>query len=195
MRIFGYGALLIPAAGLLAATSSPTAAAAPTLAAELGRCAAITAESARLACYDALSRQAAAAPAPGGGQAKAAATAAVAPAATAPAPLSVAVLPGTPAGAGSTEPADAIQNFGLSNAQRHAPPQGPDSIQAHVAQVMVDQLQRNYVVLDNGQTWASTDGELLLNAGELVTIGRGALGSFMLVSAKSRHSYHVRRVR
>jgi phospholipase A1 len=145
----------------------------------------IASASARLACYDALARRAG----------------------DAPAAMSVATPPATPAGpaatatatatatAGSTESADAIQNFGLSSAQRHAPPQGPESIQAHVAEFIVDQLQRNYVVLDNGQTWASTDGGMLLDAGELVTVSRGALGSFMLKSTTSRHSYHVRRVR
>ena len=111
--------------------------------------------------------------------------------------VSPAALPAASATAvgGPNEPADAIQNFGLSNAQRHAPQQGPVSIQAHVAQVIVDQLQRNYVVLDNGQTWACTEGAMLLDSGELVTISHGALGSFMLASAKSRHSYHVRRIR
>ena len=181
MRVPGYAVLLAAVASPLGLSSSPSTAAAPAVSAELARCMTIASASARLACYDALGRRAG----------------------DAPAAMSVAAPPATPAGpaaaaaatAGSTESADAIQNFGLSSAQRHAPPQGPESIQAHVAQFIVDQLQRNYVVLDNGQTWASTDGGMLLDAGELVTVSRGALGSFMLKSTTSRHSYHVRRVR
>jgi hypothetical protein len=183
VRVPGYAVLLAAVTSPLGLSSSPSTAAAPAVSAELARCMTIASASARLACYDALARRAG----------------------DAPAAMSVAAPPATPAGpaatatatatAGSTESADAIQNFGLSSAQRHAPPQGPESIQAHVAQFIVDQLQRNYVVLDNGQTWASTDGGMLLDAGELVTVSRGALGSFMLKSTTSRHSYHVRRVR
>jgi hypothetical protein len=181
VRVPGYAVLLAAVTSPLVLSSSPSTMAAPAVSAELARCMTIASASARLACYDALARRAG----------------------DAPAAMSVSAAPATPAGpaatatatAGSTESADAIQNFGLSSAQRHAPPQGPESIQAHVAQFIVDQLQRNYVVLDNGQTWASTDGGMLLDAGELVTVSRGALGSFMLKSTTSRHSYHVRRVR
>jgi hypothetical protein len=119
----------------------------------------------------------------------------VAPAAVpaiAPASVPTPALVPVPAAA---NPAEAVQNFGLSSAQLHSAPAGPSSIEAHVTQVTVDRALRSFVVLDNGQTWASTDGGLELNNGELVTIKRAALGSFMLVSTTSKHSYHVRRVR
>jgi hypothetical protein len=51
------------------------------------------------------------------------------------------------------------------------------------------------VVLEGGQTWVLT--ELLddprLGPGDLVTIKRGALGSFMMTTP-SKHQYHVRRI-
>lgn len=76
----------------------------------------------------------------------------------------------------------------------HTADQGPKAIEAHVVHVIVNQSQRGYLVLDNGQTWAILDGEMMLDAGDAVTISRAALRSFMLTSA-SHHSYHVRRLR
>ena len=98
-----------------------------------------------------------------------------------------------PAPAAPPDPAAATKSFGLSAAQLHTADQGPQSIEAHVAKVIVNQSQRGYLVLDNGQTWAILDGEMMLDSGDAVTISRGALGSFMLTSA-SHHSYHVRRL-
>jgi hypothetical protein len=85
------------------------------------------------------------------------------------------------ANAAAPAPATTDRKFGLP-------------VQAHVTQVIVNQNQRGYLVLDNGQTWAITDGELLVDAGEAVTVRQAALGSFILTS-ESKHSYHVRRVR
>ena len=135
----------------------------------LARCAAIAANEARLACYDALSGRTTTERAP-------AQSATAQPAAT----------PG--------DAASDIAKFGLSAAQLHIADQGPQSIQARIAEVYEDRNRRGYLVLDNGQAWALTEGEMLLNPGEPVTISRAALGSFMLTSA-SHHSYHVRRVR
>lgn len=156
----------------------------------LARCAAIAASEARLACYDALSGKTAAERAPA--QSATAQLAAAQPAASLPA----AAVPPVAAQPAAT-PGDAasdISKFGLSAAQLHMADQGPQSIQAHIAEVYEDRNRRGYLVLDNGQAWALTDGEMLLNPGEPVTISRAALGSFMLTSA-SHHSYHVRRVR
>ena len=136
----------------------------------LMRCAAIADADARLVCYDALAGQATRKNAP----------------APAPAPDRAVAAP--------TDPAAASRNFGLSAAQQHTVDQGPKAIQAHVTRVIVNQNRRSYLVLDNDQTWAITEGEMLLDSGEAVTISHGALGSFMLTSA-SNHSYQVRRIR
>jgi hypothetical protein len=185
MRVASEQALPAGVALMLAAASSGAATAPAALTTELSRCAAITSSEARLACYDALA----------GGKAGAAA------AATKPAPVAVpaataaaaAPAPAAP-NAAAVDPIAEPKNFGLSSAQLHAPPPGPQSIEAHVSEVVVDSLRRNYVVLDNGQTWASMDGELNLDKGEPVTIAHGALGSYVLKSAKSKLAYHVRRI-
>ena len=149
-----------------------------TIGAESGltRCAAIVEAGARLACYDALAGRATRDSSP----------------ASAPVPVPVPVP--DRASAAPPDPAVATANFGLSAVQQHTADQGPTAIEARITKVIVDQSQRGYLVLDNGQTWAITEGEMLLDAGEAVTIRRAALGSFMLTSA-SKRSYHVRRVR
>jgi hypothetical protein len=144
----------------------------------LTRCAAIVEAGARLACYDALAGRATRDNSP------------------APVPAAVPVPVPAPerASAAPPDPAVATGYFGLSAVQRHTADQGPMAIEARITRVIVDQSRRDYLVLDNGQTWAITQGEMLLDAGETVTIRRAALGSFMLTSA-SKRSYHVRRVR
>jgi hypothetical protein len=189
--------------------ASPAPAAAEPVGTALARCAAIAGAEARLACYDTLAAGRAAnldasPAAPTAAAPAAAAPVPAAPAAAAPAappaaapvapPVAAAAAP-APAPTAAADPVQAAQNFGLSSAQRHDAPAGPSSIEARVSQMTVDRALRSFVVLDNGQTWASTDGGLQLNTGERVTIKRAALGSFMLVSTTSKHSYHVRRVR
>ena len=184
----GRWRLALAAAGMLPGYL-PTANADMT-ATGLSRCAAIASAEARLACYDALAGRQAPAAAPLPAPSVSAAPAAM-PAAAPPAPPpAVSATSAPPADVAAT-----AQNFGFTSAQLHTEPAGPKSIQARVASVTVDQSMRNFVVLDNGQTWLSTDGELQLEGGELVTIRRAALGSFMLASTQSKHSYHVRRVR
>jgi hypothetical protein len=171
----------------------------------LARCAQISGAQERLACFDALaghsdqgSNHPAATPvAPVAPVASAptAAPAIQAPVAS-PAPRTVAktVAPVTAAPAAAAAAGDSDANFGLSSTQLHQAPQGPQSIQARVDHVYVQQASRSYVALDNGQTWASTDGGFQLYDGETVTIRRASLGSFMLVPTRSKGSYHVRRV-
>ena len=169
---------------------------------ELDHCVAIASSEARLACYDKLAGRSAdgtgtrAMPAPTPAASSAPAreippavgpSAVAATATTAPAP--------SIAAAAEPDPAVAAQNFGLSSAQLRSAPHGPQSIEARITQVGVDRGLRSYAVLDNGQTWLSTDGSMELDSGENVTIKRAALGSFMLVSTTSKHSYHVRRIR
>lgn len=154
----------------------PAIAADPSNGAGLTHCAGINAPTARLACYDALAGRT---PEPAR-TADAASAATLAPTTKEPAAASAA-----------NEPA----NFGLSQAQIHKTPEGPAAIQARVLRIGAGQSGgRSYVVLDNGQTWVFTDKDQdrRLRSGDLVTIRRAALGSFMLTAA-SKRSYHVRR--
>lgn len=169
---------------LVLVTGLPLSIAASSAESGLEHCAAIAEAGARLACYDSLAgrttRDTSPAPAPALAAAPASAPA------PAPAPERASAAP--------PDPAVATRNFGLSAVQQHTADLGPTAIEARITRVIMDQSRRGYLVLDNGQTWAITDGEMLLDAGEAVTIRRAALGSFMLTSA-SKRSYHVRRVR
>ena len=162
--------------------------------ADLARCAAIEAPDARLACYDVLTG-------PGAGRATPAAPATSVPAAAAPpkpAAPAVSATPAAPAPAApsavSSAPAGDAREFGLSQAQLHPSPVGPAAIEARIAKVVNIQYGRNYVVLDNGQTWTYTDSDQdpRLSPGDPVTIKRASIGSF-LMKTPSRHAYHVRR--
>lgn len=153
----------------------------------LSHCAAISQADTRLACYDALAGRAP------HDQASVPERSAAAPVATATAAATPAANTAANAAA-PVDPAAATRNFGLSAAQLHTADQGPQAIEAHIARIIVDQNQHGIVVLDNGQYWKLLEGEMLMDAGEAVTISRAALGSFMLTSA-SHHSYHVHRIR
>lgn len=150
----------------------------------LSHCAAISQADTRLACYDALAGRAP------HDQASVPERSAAAPVATATAAAATPAANAAP----PVDPAAATRNFGLSAAQLHTADQGPQAIEAHIARIIVDQNQHGIVVLDNGQYWKLLEGEMLMDAGEAVTISRAALGSFMLTSA-SHHSYHVHRIR
>jgi hypothetical protein len=171
------------------------------LATDLAQCAAVAAADTRLACFDALAARALPGPAPQARPAAPVAPAHGAVAATAPVPAVGAAGPAA-AGAPSAPPAapaasEDPQHFGLSTAQLEAAGQksaGIQSIEARITGLAADQLRSGYVVLDNGQTWKCTDGDMALNVGDAVTIKRAALGSFILIS-EANHSYHVRRLR
>ena len=205
---------------LMFASAAAWPATAPT-AADLARCAAMTAPDARLACYDSLS----APPAPA---ATAAPAAPVAPTASAPAlpppaptvPVTNAVPPPvvTPApvavpapaaaasGPASTRntasiaaPADDPQNFGFTRAQVQAhtqapPPPGLQSIQVHITNVLTDRQGNGYVLLENGQMWTYQGDDGRMRPGEPVTIKRASLGSYIMVT-QSKRSHHVIRQR
>lgn len=88
------------------------------------------------------------------------------------------------------------RNFGFTEAQR-APVQlrdEPTAIQAHIARINESRWGPASAVLDNGQTWVFVDDEqdANLKPQDPITIKRGAVGSFLLVTS-SHHSYHVRR--
>jgi hypothetical protein len=73
-------------------------------------------------------------------------------------------------------------------------PEGPEQIKAVVDQVTEDRLGNLSVVLDNGQTWTFMETGGSLRPGEVVTVKRAALGSFLLTT-RARRSYRVRRLR
>jgi hypothetical protein len=152
----------------------PAAAATPPpCASQLARCTGLVAADERLACFDALARPTASraheVPADAGRSTSGAAAASDA--------------------SGDT----AAKTFGLSRHQLQAVPEGPELIKARVAKVTEDRRGNVSVLLDNGQTWAVTEPDAPLRAGDPVTIKRAALGSFLMITA-ARHSYRIRRV-
>jgi hypothetical protein len=70
----------------------------------------------------------------------------------------------------------------------------PAALQAHIAKIIDNRVGRGYAVLDNGQTWMFVDAadDAGLSPGDPITIKRGSLGSFVMLTP-SKHSYHVRR--
>jgi hypothetical protein len=200
---------------LVFASAAAWPAGAPT-AADLARCAAMTAPDARLACYDSLSAPLAppapAAPAtptasapalpppsPSPPPAPTATVAVPAPAAT-PAPAAATSVPASTGNTASTAaPADDPQNFGFTRAQVQAhsqspPPPGLQSIQVHITNVLTDRQGNGYVLLDNGQMWTYQGDDGRMRPGEPVTIKRASLGSYIMVT-QSKRSYHVTRQR
>jgi hypothetical protein len=180
---------------LLGISVSAFSATAPT-AADLARCAGIAAPDARLACYDALAGRAAERSAPTAATTPAPASAAPPTPTVAPTVAATGTAPATPAlppapAASTNDP----RNFGFTEAQLHAraqpqaAPEAPVAIQARVAKI-----GRAYVALDNGQTWTFIDAadDAQLSPGDSITIKRGSLGSFLLIT-RSKHSYHVHR--
>ncbi|HEY1282970.1 MAG TPA: hypothetical protein VGE96_00695 [Steroidobacteraceae bacterium] len=73
---------------------------------------------------------------------------------------------------------------------------GPDRITAKVTKVSADTAGQTLVELDNGQVWQQVQKRLeaIAAPGDEVTLTRGALGSYFLVS-KSRLSTRVKRVK
>jgi hypothetical protein len=126
-------------------------------------CAALSGADERLACYDALARKS-----------KPAAAAAQA--------------------APHEERAEQASAFGtLKPKPKAAPkPQGPDQLTAVVTEVKFDHSGNVFVSLDNGQLWTFKDAEALLRHGEVVTIHRAALGSYLMTTS-DRHTYRVQR--
>jgi hypothetical protein len=200
---------------LLFVSASAWPAGAPT-AADLARCAAMTAPDARLACYDSLSAPPAAPAAPAAPTVSAPAlpppaptvpvTNAVPPPVVTPGPVAVpapaaatSIRASTGNTASSAAPADDPQNFGFTQAQVQAhsqapPPPGLQSIQVHITNVLTDRQGNGYVLLDNGQMWTYQGDDGRMRPGEPVTIKRASLGSYIMVT-QSKRSYHVTRQR
>lgn len=135
------------------------------------RCAGLTEDRERLACYDGIFRQPVTAPG------------AVLPVAT------VAPAPGNP-----------VDEFGLSEAAKRArdPEKAkllPESISDRVARVRKLPTGELVVTLENGQVWTQigADPRAKVATGDTVTIKKASLGSYLLVTA-SRIATRVRRV-
>lgn len=130
----------------------------------LTRCAGVSADDQRLACYDALAGRAATAPTP-----------------------SKQLVPNANPPAGNDE-----KSFGLDKPLEKAA-RGPDSLRATVAAISTDSRGNVTVQLDNNQTWIFTDADALLRKGDAIVIKRAALGSFIM-STPSKRTYHVHRI-
>lgn len=94
----------------------------------------------------------------------------------------------------------AAESFGLSEAQLRARDPGRasdslDQIEARVAAIRHQRTGERLITLDNGQVWLQTEVTLRgpLKEGDTITIRRGALSSFLLVTP-GRVALRVRRV-
>ncbi len=168
--------LQLLAAASVAAAASPGAA-----------CTGIDGDAERLACYDkAFGRGAAttstSAGAPGAAVAGATATAAA---------------------VAAVDPAEkARREFGLSEEGKRAldenksGPAEPESLTAKVQGVSRRPTGEQVFVLENGQVWVETSSYTAARAqpGDEVTVRKGSLGSYLLVTPK-RVATHVRRVK
>jgi hypothetical protein len=77
-----------------------------------------------------------------------------------------------------------------------AQPQNINALQAHIVSTTAGSRGRDVYVLDNGQTWQQTEAQLDFSArpGDVVTIKKGAIGSFWLFNGP-RQATRVKRLR
>lgn len=91
------------------------------------------------------------------------------------------------------------QKFGAENVRQPAAaaaprPQQIEALTAQVASVRQAGMGRIAVTLSNGQVWRQTETVRLdLSAGDTVTIERGALGSYNLLTGRTSRLYKVER--
>jgi len=149
-------------------------------------CAGIDEDSARLACYDRTFGRGPASAKP--------ATAAAVP---------VAAAAGTAAAIPAADAAAKAQReFGLSETGKRAlddnksVPQEPESLTATVKSASRRPTGEQVFVLENGQVWVETATftAARVQPGDAVTVRKGALGSYLLVTPK-RVATHVRRLK
>ena len=161
-----------------AATVSPAA---------LQACARVTADAERLACYDRLARTAAApaAAAPAAATADSAAHPAQASAPVAPAPTPARAAPPVAPPPGST-------SFGLYAAE-HPHPSVANSLEAPITAVGQSASGHTTVSLEGGAVWELDEPDPLLHVGDVVTITRATLGSY-LMHTPTRRTHRVRRL-
>jgi len=194
--------VLLAALGLPTAVSAAGADTAATVPpSSLHACAILTDSAERLACYDQLAEHAANSDAAPVAPAPAAATTATA-AAPAPAPARAAVS-APPAGgttAGSAAPASAAaapppkQSFGLYAAEHPSAPAVAQALDDRVVATGAGASGRMTVTLASGALWELDDADPLLAVGDVVSIRRAALGSFLLETPTKR-THRVRRLR
>lgn len=162
--------------GLLCLACAGTSEAADSLG-KLLACRSLGDAAARLACFD----REAAALAPG-------------PAAHASPPAGGS-MPAVPSAVAAASAPDAKQQFGLPErtvaAQEVAAgtrPAEAKKIEAHVTRFAPGPDGRLVFTLDNDQVWRQllSEGDLLMNPGDAVTISRGFLGSFWLQTSNGR---------
>jgi hypothetical protein len=166
-------------------------------------CISLADDAARLACYDrAVGRVpgARAAPAtsttsgPHGAAPTHGATAPVAPSSSGPAAgAAAATVAATPTAVTPPAPKNPVAEFGLTEtAKRKKDPvkaaeaaAEPDNISGRVLSVQWRKYGEFVVTLDNGQVWEQNTPEpsAIVKVGDAVTIKKGWLGSFMLVTA------------
>jgi len=177
--------------------SSPTSA----LPATLEACTKIVSNNERLQCFDRESAALAHATAPGmaagpttataPGSAAAPATAAAPGGAATPANPAVALTPEQRLGLSG----DRIRRLEDTNAGKPATPE-LKNLQAHITEVSANSVGHYVFVLDNGQVWHQIETRSSFSAmpGVLVTLSRGALGSFW-ISTGPHNSTRVERVK
>ena len=164
----------------------------------LQSCAAIARDSERLACFDALTR---------GAAADAAVPATVGASASTP-PVQKPAKPAAAAADAATAPAGAApllspeQKLGLTpeglrrlEAKQGVKPPEVKGLTAHISSVSRGASGRMVFTLDNGQTWrqAETRSSFEAAPGDVATISSGALGSFFLATGR-HNSTRVERI-
>lgn len=150
--------------------------------AALQACVRLTADADRLACYDRLARTAAA-PA-----------AAVANSADRPAQAAAPVAP-IPSQAQATPPVappPSTTSFGLYAAE-HPRPSVANSLEAPIAAIGQSANGHTTISLADGAVWELAEPDPLLHVGDVVTIARAALGSYIM-HTPSRRIHRVHRL-
>ena len=133
--------------------------------AQMQHCLAMSQDQARLQCYDQLARSL----------------------------NTLAAVPAVPAVPATVTPAaDPVDSFGLEN---RAPEQQVDDLRLEVKSVRLTKKGRAEITMQNGQIWLqSDDSRLDIKAGDVCTIERAMLGSFLLNNGRSNRKIRVRRV-
>jgi hypothetical protein len=143
----------------------------------LRACASIVADAERLACYDRLVTPAGANPAP-------APAAAIPPAVVAPPSAAPAAAP------------PPTQSFGMYAAEHPKPPVAvaAAALEAAVVALGTSPSGKMTVQFEGGAVWELEEADPLLAVGDVVTINRAALGSY-LMHTPTRRTHRVRRLR
>ena len=102
-------------------------------------------------------------------------------------------MPAVPAVPATVTPAaDPVESFGLEN---RAPEQQVADLRLEVKSVRLTKKGRAEITMQNGQIWLqSDDSRLDIKAGDVCSIERAMLGSFLLNNGRSNRKIRVRRV-